>query len=479
MRFAIRFVSRPPTRWHWVGHGELAFEADRIVLSGSRRRLFRSATAQAIALPLSDVRNVTRHAKRVSFEATGSQPPTQTLRFVAADEESAAQILALLPKERTTDFARREDEQLAFDQALGALHSRALVTPALVIANVGVFIATVLAGAAVFDPDPAVLVRWGSNFGPDTLEGEWWRLFTSMFLHFGLLHLLFNMWALWSVGRLTERLYGSAAFALLYVFAGLCGSLASIGWHPQVNSAGASGAIFGVLGALLAFMVNPRTHIPASVATAQRNSALVFVAYNLLNGFTHSGIDNACHIGGLLGGTAMGWLLARPLQGQATARAGPRLALGMIAGTLVLLGLAWPMAHPTALVAAERHFTKEVHWFVAEDTALVAQQQALVSLARSKSLSDAQFGQRITQTLVPRWLLAENRLEATTLPPASKLNELRAELLRYAYGYRLGLELLAAAASTNDQQKLTQAQQLLKEAAERAKKIRGLLDTLL
>ncbi len=479
MRFAIRFVSWPPTRWHWIGHGELALEADRIVLSGRRWRLFRSGTPQEIALPLSEVRNVTRRAKQVSFEVTGSQPPTQTLRTVAADEESVAQIVALLPKERTTDFARRQDEQLAFDQALGTLHSRALVTPALVVANVGVFIAAVLAGAGVFDPDPTILVRWGSNFGPDTLDGEWWRLFTSMFLHFGLLHLLFNMWALWSVGRLTERLYGSAAFALLYVFAGLCGSLASIAWHPQVNSAGASGAIFGVLGALLAFMVNPRTHIPASVATAQRNSALVFVAYNLLNGFTHTGIDNACHIGGLLGGIAMGWLLARPLQAEAPVRTGPRLALGVIAGTLVLLGSAWPLAHPTPLVAAERRFTKEVHWFVAEDTALVAQQQALLSLARSKSLSDAQFGQRVTQTLVPRWLLAENRLDATTLPPASKLNELRTELLRYAYGYRLGLELLAAAASGNDLQKLTQAQQLLKEASERAKKIRGLLDTLL
>jgi rhomboid protease GluP len=83
------------------------------------------------------------------------------------------------------------------------------------------------------------------------------------------------------MGQLTEKLYGSAYFLVSYFFAGLCGSLSSLYWHPNLNSAGASGAIFGVLGGLIAFMVNPKTRIPASIAAVHRKSAVVFIFYNL------------------------------------------------------------------------------------------------------------------------------------------------------------------------------------------------------
>jgi rhomboid protease GluP len=176
------------------------------------------------------------------------------------------------------------------------------------------------------------------------LKGEWWRLFTAMFLHFGLIHLAFNMWVLWSLGQLTERLFGSAYFLVLYLFSGLCGSLGSLYWHPDVNSAGASGAIFGVMGGLFALMVKPATRIPPSIAVAQRNSALIFIAYNLFNGL-RPGIDNAAHIGGLLGGFAMGWALARPVDVEARQDPLPRLAVAAAIGATVLVALAWPLFH--------------------------------------------------------------------------------------------------------------------------------------
>ena len=113
---------------------------------------------------------------------------------------------------------------------------------------------------------------------------------------------------------------------MLYLFAGLSGSLTSLYWHPNLNSAGASGAIFGVLGGLFAFMVNPKTRIPASVAAVHRKSAVVFILYNLFNGFAHAGIDNAAHIGGLVAGFAMGWMLARPVEIEARQDPLPRLA---------------------------------------------------------------------------------------------------------------------------------------------------------
>ena len=133
-----------------------------------------------------------------------------------------------------------------------------------------------------------------------------------MFLHFGLLHIALNMWVLIALGPQVERLFGSACYLLLYLFSGLCGSVASLWWHPGINSAGASGAIFGVIAGLLAFTLNPATRLPASITGNQRTSALVFIFYNLANGFGHQGIDNACHVGGLLGGLLMGWLLAQP-----------------------------------------------------------------------------------------------------------------------------------------------------------------------
>ena len=185
-----------------------------------------------------------------------------------------------------------------------------------------------------------MLLRWRSNFGPATLEGQWWRLFTATFLHFGLVHLLFNMLGLWSLGSLTERLFGWRSFLIIYLASGLCASLASLWWHPLLNSAGASGAIFGVLGALLAFMVNPRTRIAPHIAKAQRNSALIFIAYNLLNGATHVGIDNAAHVGGLLAGFMLGWALALPLDTEVRATHRRRLALTAVVALGLLTGFA-------------------------------------------------------------------------------------------------------------------------------------------
>src|SRR6185312_4256617 len=97
-------------------------------------------------------------------------------------------------------------EYKSFQEALAQLGRTPRVTYVLLALNIGVFVLTVLGGAALVDSNGAVLVRWGTNYGPLTLSGEWWRLFTCMFLHFGLLHLAFNMWALWDLGQLTEKL---------------------------------------------------------------------------------------------------------------------------------------------------------------------------------------------------------------------------------------------------------------------------------
>ena len=147
--------------------------------------------------------------------------------------------------------------------------------------------------------------------------------------------LLFNMWCLWTLGRVAERAYGHLAFGFIYLLTGLGGSLLSLAWDPTVVSAGASGAVFGVAGALVIFFWRDMHSLPTEAVEDTRNSLLFFVGYNLLYGFTNTGIDNAGHLGGLLMGLAMGLLLHRPL-GAERPRLNVRHAVGVAAAVVFL-----------------------------------------------------------------------------------------------------------------------------------------------
>ena len=128
-----------------------------------------------------------------------------------------------------------------FSQRLTAATPRAYITQLLVALNVGYFVVMAALGVSVLGGHTEEYLRYGANFAPLTTGGEWWRLVTCMFVHIGILHLAFNMWALWDSGRLTERLFGNGWFAALYLFAGVSGSCASMLWNQHVISAGASG----------------------------------------------------------------------------------------------------------------------------------------------------------------------------------------------------------------------------------------------
>jgi len=155
-----------------------------------------------------------------------------------------------------------------------------------------------------------VLVRFGANFGPLILDGETWRLFTSMFLHIGLAHLFFNSYALFIFGLEMERLYGPDRYLMVYILSGLFGSLASFASRgPEVFSAGASGAIFGIIGMNLAYFLLHRETFGQFGRQREMNTLLI-IGINLVFGFTVPGIDNLAHIGGLISGFALGYGLA-------------------------------------------------------------------------------------------------------------------------------------------------------------------------
>jgi len=201
-------------------------------------------------------------------------------------------------------------EEAAFHEALRRATPLARVCSALVRLNVFVFVVLVLSGVPLFAPRAADLLPWGANLGPLTTGGQWWRLLTSMFLHFGLLHLVFNMWILRQVGPLVERLVGPTGFLILYLFAGIAGGVASTLVHPNAVGAGASGAIFGIVGALLAIVAGGRGVLPQRMGLALRRSIGRFVVYNLLFGLLVPEIDLSAHLVGLVAGF-LGALLLR------------------------------------------------------------------------------------------------------------------------------------------------------------------------
>jgi rhomboid protease GluP len=163
-----------------------------------------------------------------------------------------------------------------------------------------------------------VLVALGANVGVKVAEGEVWRLLASMFLHIGLLHLAVNGWALYQLGALMEIWIGSARFVGLYFVSGIAGSLTSFLWSYEIQgrgevvSAGASGAIFGILGALIGFLLRRRGRL-TSQARSLLAQLLFWAGLNLFLGFTIAFIDNAGHLGGLATGFVLGLgLKARP-----------------------------------------------------------------------------------------------------------------------------------------------------------------------
>ena len=179
------------------------------------------------------------------------------------------------------------------------------VTPILVGLNIIVFILMVCTGVSFFEPDTKSMISWGANSTITTLDGQWWRLISNCFIHFGFIHLLLNMYALFYVGLLLEPFLGRSKFVIAYLLTGIAASLLSLWWHDYTVSAGASGAIFGLYGVFIAILST--NQIERSMRMGLLINIGIFVIYNLVYGNLKSGIDNAAHVGGLLSGLLIGF----------------------------------------------------------------------------------------------------------------------------------------------------------------------------
>jgi rhomboid protease GluP len=237
-----------------------------------------------------------------------------------------------------------------------------LLTRALLLINLVMFVVTSLLSRGGFmeavlgGADGLTLIVLGAKENSLILRGEYWRLLTPIFLHIGIVHLLFNSYALNLFGREVEGLFGSFRFAVIYFLSGIGGSLLSFAFSPSV-SAGASGAIFGVIGAMAAFLIRNRNTLGAQ--GRQHLQSLVFmIGINLFLGTTLPGIDNFGHIGGLVVGFLLGFLLSPTytVESDYDNLQYPRVverpnlvptALAAVGGIVALTGLFW-LALPIA-----------------------------------------------------------------------------------------------------------------------------------
>ena len=154
--------------------------------------------------------------------------------------------------------------------------------------------------------DAYTLVRFGAKYGFLIEAGELWRFITPIFLPGGLIHLAFNTWVLFDLGPAVESLYGSRKFVVLYILSGIASFVASFLLRPNSISIGASGAIFGLIGAMIAYGYRHRR----STGDTVKNMFVRWAMYGLLFGFVVPGVDNAAHIGGLAAGVAFGWIVS-------------------------------------------------------------------------------------------------------------------------------------------------------------------------
>ena len=180
-----------------------------------------------------------------------------------------------------------------------------VITVGLIGINVAAFLVAVLYGISPFQPAPDAMLGWGANYGPLTTHGEWWRLVTAAFLHFGAMHLLSNMFCLLMIGPFAERVFGHVRFTAIYMFTGIVGNPSGLFRHPLGISGGASGAIFGICGALFGFIALQRDVMPGRRVGSIAKRAAIFVALNLL-GLAQPGVDAVAHVGGFISGLVLG-----------------------------------------------------------------------------------------------------------------------------------------------------------------------------
>lgn len=323
----------------------------------------------------------------------------------------------------------REAREL--QEQLHALAPTTWVTLGLVAINVLIWLFSASSGSGWLQGNAMRLYELGGNATSAVQAGQWWRLLSAPFLHAHLLHLLFNMVGLWSVGTLTERVFGPRQFLLIYLVSAAAGSVASLYFTAQNNvSVGASGAVFGIAGALIMAVFQHRRRLPQLFSAQIFGGMTVFVGYSLLQGFAHPQVDNAAHVGGLLAGATMGWLLPERFDLEAFLRLHARRAATVLLSAAI--ALPWlAMSAPRAAVDVGARFQ------AVQDLPDIARelQNAAQALQHEEQevkagrLPEAQLDENTRTVHAPRFAKIVERLKAIAPHVPAPAQEVVGELL--------------------------------------------------
>ncbi len=333
-----------------------------------------------------------------------------------------------------------------YQQVVRQLTPRLFVTNILVGLNVLIFLLMVATGVDWLNPSITSLIQWGANYGPYTSNGQGWRLFTCCFLHIGAFHLFFNMWALLSVGPLMERLLGNTGFAILYVVSGLCGSILSLRWDPLVVSAGASGAIFGVYGAMLGFLVLHKHTMPVPIYRNVWKSGVAFLIFNFLFGWSVPGIDMAAHLGGALAGFVGGLLLSQPVDEHTQRMRWWRNLLLVVFAAVMIAPAFFFLPKPSGPDAQWQHALIE---FTDVEEKLNKKYDHLAIQTDQGKITPDLLQRFIEQELLPAWKEWQARLQGIVPTKPFSVKQ-RQALMGYVELKKEGFQLMAQALSQND-----------------------------
>ncbi len=383
-----------------TGKGQLTIRPDGPTynFTGKKRGLFSSGSL-TFAMGIDDIWNVIADGRMISFVTHQGKAGQQGRPFIflCRDAAEATAVASLLPTHKNADFFAAVDFSDKLRNLPHAASPWTSVTNLLIAANVAVFIVMGFLGAGWIETESLMpYVFYGANNGGVTTDGEWWRLVSCMFMHYGVIHLLMNMWALFQTGHIVEKLLGRSLYALTYFGSGIIASLASIYWHgDKIWSAGASGAVFGIFGALLGFMLKEKHGLPRVIFQPMLKSTLIFSGYNILYGLANPRIDNAAHIGGFLSGIALGWLVALPVDAAVRVqKTGARFVLGLVAASIAIAAGMWFAPRFDYRLKDEMAWSETNKDFIAQEPALSKQHDKYL----------AELAQGVDSSVLAQWL---------------------------------------------------------------------------
>ena len=338
-------------------------------------------------------------------------------------------------KEQTIKIAQEEIKEASeVDKVMNLSKSNLYATYGIMVINVIVFIAMAASGISILQPTGLDVIRWGANFSPLTLSGDWWRLISCVFVHIGIVHILFNMYALYMVGVYLEPMLGKAKYVVAYLCTGVFASLTSLWWHKTpIASAGASGAIFGMYGVFLALLIS--NLIPKQIRDNLLKSIAIFIGYNLLYGMK-SGVDNSAHIGGLLSGLIIGYGYFLTMKKEQDGNKRPAILLIVSAATIVI---AYLYLQNNQASKEERNATTEVvneskykdgqKFLEGLNNFSEMENKAVAPFRDTAQLMDASLIKRLDENSLPKWNKAEQLIEEMKSYDVSENSKKKIEML--------------------------------------------------